>query len=85
MATIKKQDLAQMNIEQLNAKSTELKKELMKLNMQRSTGTPPENPGMVRATKRAIARINTYITQKEKTAKKESQSKKTTKKEVSKK
>ena len=61
MATIKKQDLAQMNIEQLNAKSTELKKELMKLNMQRSTGTPPENPGMVRATKRAIARINITI------------------------
>jgi ribosomal protein L29 len=85
MATVKKRELAQMTIDQLNIKNLELKKELMKLNMQRSTGTPPENPGLVRTTRRTIARINTYITQKQKQPKKvpetkTSQSKKSTKK-----
>jgi ribosomal protein L29 len=75
MATIKKRELAKMNIDQLNTKNLELKKELMKLNMQRSTGTPPENPGLIRATKRTIARINTYITQKEKIKLKEPEQK----------
>ncbi|MBT3261999.1 50S ribosomal protein L29 [Candidatus Woesearchaeota archaeon] len=62
---IKKKELAQLNLEQLGKKGSELKKELMKLNMQRASGTPPENPGLIKATRKAIARINTYITQKE--------------------
>ena len=67
MAVTKNKELAQMDIPQLKVKYAELKKELIKLNMQRASGTPPENPGMVKATRKAITRINTYISQKENT------------------
>ncbi|GEM_PF-6208563 len=66
MATIKRQELAKMSVEQLTAKKVDLQKELMKLNMQRTMGTTLENPGLVRATRKAIARIHTYLTQKNK-------------------
>ncbi len=66
MAKINRKELAQLSVEQLKEKFIGLKKELMKLNMQRATGTPPENPGMIRATRKSIARIHTYITQKKK-------------------
>ncbi len=64
MAKLSNKELSQMSVEQLKEKYIEIKKELMKLNMQRATGTPPENPGMIRASRRSIARINTYLTQK---------------------
>ena len=66
MAVAKRKELAQMSLDQLDKQYTDLKKELMKLNMQKSSGTPPENPGLVRATRKAIARIHTYKTQKKK-------------------
>ncbi|MBT3865992.1 50S ribosomal protein L29 [Candidatus Woesearchaeota archaeon] len=64
MALAKKKELAKMTIEQLDKQYTDLRKELMKLNMQKSSGTPPENPGLVKATRKAIARIHTFKTQK---------------------
>ncbi len=66
MTIAKRKELAQMTLDQLDKQYSDLRKELMKLNMQKSSGTPPENPGLVRATRKAIARINTYKAQKKK-------------------
>ena len=50
-----------MNEKQLESKLVELKKELIKINAQISTGTPPQNPGGVREIKKTIARILTRL------------------------
>ena len=52
-----------MDNKQLNENLKELEKELIKLNTQVSTGTTLESPGRVRAVKRTIARINTFMNQ----------------------
>ncbi|MDP3916946.1 MAG: 50S ribosomal protein L29 [Nanoarchaeota archaeon] len=94
MAITKKKEIALMTPEQLDSKYAEIKKDLMKLNMQRSSGTSPENPGMIKASRKAIARILTYkaqnknkkvpeVKQEIKTAKKSGSSQ--SKKEVSRK
>ena len=54
-----------LGIDDLNLKIIELKKELMKLNAQKSTGSSLKNPGLVRQTRKNIARILTLIRQKE--------------------
>lgn len=64
MAIIKKNEFGQMNEKSLNDKLVELKKELMKYNSQRSSGTPPENPGRVKEVRKTIARIYTKLSQK---------------------
>ena len=64
MAIIKKNEFGQMNEKSLNEKLIELKKELMKYNSQRSSGTPPENPGRVKEVRKTIARIYTKLGQK---------------------
>lgn len=71
MAIIKKNEFGQMNEKSLNDKLVELKKELMKYNSQRSSGTPPDNPGRVREVKKTIARIYTKLGQKKTEAPKE--------------
>lgn len=55
-----------MNEVQLNEKLVDLRKELMKINTQISTGTTPENPGKVREVKKTIARLLTNINLKKK-------------------
>lgn len=67
MAILKKSELKQINKENLENKLNELRKELMRLNAQVSTGTPPENPGKIRIIKRTIAKILTRLNKKEKT------------------
>ena len=64
MAIIKKNEFEQMNEKTLNDKLIELKKELMKYNGQRASGTPPENPGRVKEVRKTIARIYTKLSQK---------------------
>ncbi|MDP2906523.1 MAG: 50S ribosomal protein L29 [Nanoarchaeota archaeon] len=66
MAIISKNDFKQMNEAQLGEKLLDLKKELMKINTQISTGTVPENPGMVSEVKKTIARIITVLSLKNK-------------------
>lgn len=61
MAIIRKKELNQMSEPALNGKITELRRELIRYNSQLSTGTPPENPGRIRAIKRTIARLNTSL------------------------
>ncbi len=59
MSIIKKSEIAQMNNEQVQSKVKELKKEMMKINAQRSSKTVPENPGRVKEVRRTIARLLT--------------------------
>lgn len=63
MALIKKNELKKMNMQQLQEKKAELQKEMIKINAQLSTKTTPENPGRIRAVKKTIARINTFMTE----------------------
>ena len=71
MSILTKNDFKQMNEVQLNEKLLDLRKELMKINTQISTGTTPENPGRVGEVKKTIARIITVINLKKREPKKE--------------
>lgn len=64
MAKTRKSELKNLSIEEYVKRLAELKLELMKLRAQVSRGTPPENPGMIRAIRRNIARILTFKNQK---------------------
>ena len=61
MAIIKKKELKQMNKAQLDQRLNDLRKELMRINTQKSTGKNIENPGRVKELKRTIARILTRL------------------------
>ena len=63
---MKAKDLAKGSEKELTSKLEDLKKELIKLNAQRSTGTAMENPKRIRVVKRTIAKINTIIKNKPK-------------------
>lgn len=58
---IKNKELNQMDKAQLESKLNELKKELMKINTQISTGSNPENPGKIKQIKKTIAKILTIL------------------------
>lgn len=60
MSLIRKNELKQLNKEQIENKINELNKELMKLNAQRCSGTLPENPGKIKQIKKTIARLYTH-------------------------
>jgi len=62
---MKIKEIKQISKEDLEKKLIELKKDLMRYNSQISTSTPPENPGMVKATKKTIAKIITLLKSKE--------------------
>ena len=53
------------NKEEQKNRLVELRKELMKLNSQKSSGTSPENPGNIKKLKREIARSLTFLNQQE--------------------
>lgn len=71
MSILKKSELKQASKENLKNKLEELRKELMRLSAQVSTGTPPENPGKIKLIKKTIAKILTKINEKEKIESKE--------------
>ena len=58
---MKFKQLKQMHKQELNQKTDELKRELIKLYAQVATGTPPKNSGQIRNSKRTIARIKTIF------------------------
>lgn len=64
MAKINKSDLRNLTKDEYNKKVAELKKELMRLKAQVARGTPPENPGKIRAIRRSVARMITFRNQK---------------------
>ncbi len=58
---MKTKEMRSMSKEDLEAKLEELKKELMKVNAQISTGTTPKSPGQVKQIKKNIAKILTIL------------------------
>jgi len=63
---MKAKEIRSMNKEDLKAKLEELKKELIKVNAQISTGTTPKSPGQVKQIKKNIARILTITSENDK-------------------
>lgn len=63
---MKAKELKIMNELELDSKSAELKKELMKINSQIAIGTLPKSPGKIGEIKRTIARILTIKNNKQK-------------------
>ncbi len=63
---MKKVEIKQLSKDQLKEKLVELRKDLMRLNTQRSTKTIPENPSNIKNSRRNIARILTFMKQKTK-------------------
>jgi ribosomal protein L29 len=70
---MKYKELAQLSKDEREVKKRELELELMKLNTQVATGTPPKNAGTVRRLKKDIARILMINSIKNKETKKEKQ------------
>jgi len=62
---MKAKEVRAMGKEDLTAKLEELRKELIKLNGQVSTGTTPKSPGQVKQVKKNIARILTILHEKD--------------------
>ncbi len=60
---LKKKDLKKLSEQNLKERLEELRKEMVKINAQISTGTPPANRGGIKQIKKNIARILTYINQ----------------------
>lgn len=56
---MKTKDLRKQKTEELNKKLAELKSELIQLQGEAATGTPPKNPGQINKVKKTIARILT--------------------------
>ncbi len=63
---MKVKEIRVMNELELENRSAELKKELMKINSQIAIGTLPKNPGKIKDMKRTIARILTIKNEKSK-------------------
>jgi len=61
MAILRNKEIKSVNIEELKTKLEELKKDLIKLNVQKSTGTSAKNPRQIKEIKRTIARILTLV------------------------
>ena len=61
---MKVKELKIMNELEMDSKSIELKKELMKINSQIAIGTLPKSPGKIREMKRTIAKILTIKNEK---------------------
>ena len=63
---MKVKELRVMNELEIENKSAELKKELMKINSQIAIGTLPKSPGKIKEMKRTIAKILTIKNEKSK-------------------
>jgi len=61
MSVPKKKEIAAMPKEELKAKMSEIKMELMKEKAQVASGTVPKNPGHIKAMKKTVARILTVL------------------------
>ncbi len=65
MAILRAEEIRDMNPEEMREKLGELRAEYSKEQALLATGTAPENPGRIRALRRAIARLHTIIHQRE--------------------
>lgn len=67
----KTRELKRLRKSELESRLAELKKELIKHNAQIATGTIPKSPGLIKQTKKEIARITMLIGKKTKEVGKE--------------
>ena len=56
---MKSKEIRKLKPEEYNKKLSDAKRELMILQGQAKTGTPPKNPGMIKKLRRTIARMQT--------------------------
>lgn len=61
----KNEDLRTLSEKDLVKRESEIRRELLKSQTQKSMGMVPENPGKIRKLKRMIARIKTILNEKE--------------------
>lgn len=66
MAILRTSEIRGLSVQEMKEKLVELKKELMKENVNKATGGAPSNPGKVKELKRTIARILTIMNEKKK-------------------
>ena len=64
---MKRRDVLSLDPSEYQSKLDEFRKELVKLNAQANAGTAMKNPGLLKLTKKNIARILTVMNQKNKT------------------
>ena len=74
---MKNRDIRASNEEDLSRRVEELRKELIKTRMQIATGTALKSPGLVKKSRKTIARILTEIRNKKRKTKPEGLDKKT--------
>lgn len=61
---MKNKDIKKLKKEDVKKRLAELRTELMILQGQSKTGTPPKNPGQIKSIKRTMAKIYTLSNQK---------------------
>ncbi len=64
MALLRRSELKSMNEQAMSEKLRELKKEMIKINMQRASGTTLASPGRPKQIKKTIAKLHTILHQK---------------------
>jgi large subunit ribosomal protein L29 len=64
MAILRKDELNDMDVIEIEEKIAELKQELLKINTSIASGGTPDNPGKIKAIRRTIARMKTIKAQK---------------------
>jgi large subunit ribosomal protein L29 len=64
MAILRKDDINDMDVIEIEEKIAELKQELLKINTSIASGGTPDNPGKIKAIRRTIARMKTIKAQK---------------------
>jgi large subunit ribosomal protein L29 len=64
MAIIRRDEIRDMDTEEIDEKLAELKQELLKINTTVASGGVPDNPGRIKALRRTIARMKTVRAEK---------------------
>ncbi len=64
MAVLRKEEIRDMDAEEIDEKIRDLKQELLKINTTVASGGTPDNPGKIKAIRRTIARMKTVKAQK---------------------
>ncbi|MFQ5801065.1 MAG: 50S ribosomal protein L29, partial [Candidatus Hydrothermarchaeales archaeon] len=64
MAIFRRDEIRDMDVEEIDEKIAELKQELLKINTTIASGGAPDNPGKRKAIRRTIARMKTIKAQK---------------------
>ncbi|GBE17725.1 MAG TPA: 50S ribosomal protein L29 [Euryarchaeota archaeon] len=64
MAILRKDEIRDMDVSEIDTKIEELRQELLKINTTIASGGTPDNPGKIKAIRRTIARMKTIRAEK---------------------